>query len=350
MTKNLLIITQRVDKDAELLGFFVDWIKEFAFHFDKVFVITLERGVYELPPNVFIYSLGKEKNTTRFFRFLKFYFFLFKLVPRSSGLFAHMSPIFAIASWPVAFIFNKKIILWYLHRSVTFRLKLAEKICYRVITAAKESLNIKSKKIVEVGHGINIRKFEFKRDWLGGMEKLNILSIGRITRIKNYETLFKAAKILKEKGIDFKITAIGRPVMKPDFSYSDEIKALVNDLKLGSQIEFIDFVPYSRLPEYFKKANLFINMAPTGGIDKVVLEAMASGSLVLVSNTAFRKYFGEYDLFFRASDANDLAGKIIKLIEMPVQGIENMSAFLVQSVKKHHDLKNTINKITNLFN
>ena len=57
----LLITTQIVDENSPLLGFFVGWIKEFAVHFDQVHVICLQKGTYDLPGNVHVYSLGKEE-------------------------------------------------------------------------------------------------------------------------------------------------------------------------------------------------------------------------------------------------------------------------------------------------
>ena len=110
MPKNLLIITQRVDEQDDLLGFFVDWIREFSLHFEKVFVITLAKGKYQLPNNVFVYSLGKESNNSTIARIYNFYKYLFQLVPKSSNIFAHMSPIFVIASWPITRFYRKKII------------------------------------------------------------------------------------------------------------------------------------------------------------------------------------------------------------------------------------------------
>ena len=348
--KNLLIITQKVDESDDLLGFFVDWVKEFSKRFDKVFVITLAKGEYKLPANVFIYSLGKEKKSNKLFRVIKFYLYSLKLIPQSKGVFCHMSPIFAVATWPIVSVFGKKIILWYLHRSVTLRLKLAEKLCYKIVTAAKESLNLKSKKIVEAGHGINLEKFRTERIWPEKKENFRILSVGRISRIKDYETLIKAAAILRDNGLKFKFKIIGRPVMPYDFDYFEQLKKMVTDLKLEDFVEFIGFIPYSQIANYYKESDIFINFAPSGGIDKVVLEAMASGSLVLVSNDAFKKYLGGYDLFFKHGEAGDLAEKIIKLGKMSIQEIERVSSFLVQSVSGHHNLTNTVNAISYLFN
>ncbi len=349
MKKNLLIITQKVDAQDDLLGFFVDWINEFSKKFDKVFVITLWQGHYEAPANVFVYSLGKEKNYSRFLKFIRFYFLLFKLIPKSSGIFAHMSPVFAVASWPVAFIFRKRIILWYLHRSVTSRLKLAENLVYKIATAAKESLNLKSKKIIELGHGIKTERFKTERFWPAKNEKLRILSVGRISKIKNYGTLIRAAKILKDRELDFEIKIIGRPVMPDDFDYFKQLKNMTVDLGLKDIVEFAGFVPHSRISDYYKDSDIFINLAPTGGIDKAVLEATASGLLVLISNLAFKKYFGGQDLFFKQGNPDDLADKISNLISLPSGKIKEISDFLVQSVKRHHNLETLINSISSLF-
>ena len=47
--EKLLIITQKVDKNDQLLGFFIDWIIRFAQKFDKVTVLCLEKGEFILP-------------------------------------------------------------------------------------------------------------------------------------------------------------------------------------------------------------------------------------------------------------------------------------------------------------
>ncbi|MEK7536916.1 MAG: glycosyltransferase family 4 protein [Patescibacteria group bacterium] len=350
--ENLLIITQKVDQDDDLLGFFVSWLKEFANNFDRVFVITLGQGSHNLPKNVFIYSLGKEFRSSKIKMFIKFYWYLFRLIPKSDGVFIHMSPIFAVLSWPVATIFRKRIVLWYLHRSVTRRLKLAEKLCYKIVTSTAESLNIKSKKIIEVGHGIDVQKFktERKQDNLNSRE-VRILSVGRISRIKNYETLIKAVKILKDNGLTFKVNIIGRPIMDYDIEYFDELKKMVKDLELEGSIEFTGFIPYSGIAGYYKEADIFVNLAPKGGIDKVVLEAMAAGSLTLVANEIFKRYFGDFNRFliFKHGAAGDLAEKIQNLLNLPEQKTKHIIDYLEESVIKNHNLSDTVRKISELL-
>ncbi len=347
--KNILIITQKVNAKDDLLGFFVGWLHEFSKNFEKVFVITLEKGAYELPKNVFVYSLGKENSNLKIARALTFYKLLFQLVPKTDGVFAHMSPVFAIASWPVAVLYRKRIILWYLHRSVTGRLKLAEKLCYKIVTASKESLKLISSKVIEIGHGIQVEQFKTVRNWPN--KKLEILSVGRISRIKDYETLLEAAKILKDKDLNFQVKIVGQPIMVPDFKYQKLLVSLQEKLELKDVVEFVGFVPYSQMVRYYKETDLVIGLTPYGGIDKVILEGMASGCLVLTSNEANRRYFGHYadNLIFNHHDSVHLAHKIESLNCMPAEQKKEMSEFLVRSVEQNHNLTNLINRISKLY-
>lgn len=350
--KSILVITQKVDINDDLLGSFVGWLKEFARWFDRVEVITLFKGEYDLPENVFVHSLGKERGTSRLARIINFYKLLFRLVPQSNGIFAHMSPIFAVAAWPVSFLFHKKIVLWYLHRSVTFRLKLAEKLCYKIVTASQDSLKFESKKIVELGHGIDLDYFRPAERITAPGGLLKIISVGRISRIKNYEILLRAAKILKEQGLNFKIKIIGRPVMPSDFSYFEELKNLRRKWDLENEVEFGGFVPYSKILPYYQEADILINPLPSGGLDKTVLEGMASGLLAVTSNQAFKPYFTSEDaerLIFEDNHAEDLARKIIYLYKLPEEEKKNMAGRLRQRVESSHDKKELIKNISALY-
>ena len=71
----LLILTQVVDKDDLYLGFFHRWIEMLAPHHEHIHVICLKGGVYTLPENVSVHSLGKEKGYSQF-RYIKNFFSL----------------------------------------------------------------------------------------------------------------------------------------------------------------------------------------------------------------------------------------------------------------------------------
>ena len=77
-----------------------------------------------------------------------------------------------------------------------------------------------------------------------------------------------------------------------------------------------------------------VNLTPTGGIDKAVLESMASGTPAFVSNEAFRNYFGDLAgrLIFKYRDADDLADKIKNWFNNHDQ--KNASAQLIKIAKE----------------
>ena len=67
----LLLVTQKVDEDDEVLGFMHRWIEEFAKHCEKVIVVCLREGSHSLPDNVEVHSLGKEREIPRFLRWIQ---------------------------------------------------------------------------------------------------------------------------------------------------------------------------------------------------------------------------------------------------------------------------------------
>lgn len=61
-----MIVTQKVDVNDPILGFFHRWVEEFAKHFERITVICLQKGEYNLPANVKVFSLGKEESNFQF--------------------------------------------------------------------------------------------------------------------------------------------------------------------------------------------------------------------------------------------------------------------------------------------
>ncbi len=346
---NLLVIVQKVDENDDHRGSLIGWLKEFAKRFDKISVITLSEGSHTLAKNIKIYSLGKDRGAPKLLQAIRFYWYLIRLLPRSKGVFAHASAIFVLASWPMTWLFHKRIVLWYLHRSVDWRLRLAEKMAFKIATANRESLGIKSDKVIEVGHGIDLDFFKTDRNWSRSL--VEIISVGRISPIKGLETLIQAIKLVSESNGDINTRIIGQPVMPGDYLYLSKLKKLTLDLEIDKFVKFNGASLYKDMPGIYRDADISVNLAPRGGIDKTVLESMASGLLVLTSNEVFAKYFGEYSgkLIFRQDDPIDLAKKIEHLISLSLEDKQKISRFLVGSVREHHLLQDTIGRLSDLI-
>src|SRR3989344_1078070 len=155
----LLILTQKIDINDNVLGFFHRWVEKLAEHCEKVTVICLQKGEYRLPGNVRVLSLGKPAQGwsasggdvrhwvfNRIKYILKFYKYIFRERKSYDSIFVHMNPEYVILGGLFWCLWNKKIVLWYTHKAVNWKLKLAEKIVNKIFTASEESFRLPSKK------------------------------------------------------------------------------------------------------------------------------------------------------------------------------------------------------------
>lgn len=349
MAKNLLIITQKVNETDDLLGFFVSWIAEFAKHFTRVDVIALGAGTYKLPANVHVHSLGKETGAAKLLQAIRMEKLLWKYTPECGAVFAHMSPIFAILAWPFAALRRSKLTLWYLHRSWTLKLRLALVMVDVLVTADADSLTVRSRKIIAVGHGIDTARFAVPVRTPPSGRPLRMLSVGRLSPIKGYETLIRAASQLRDSDVACEVRIVGRAVMRGDHAYEEELHALVSRLGVGDIVHFFGFVPYRDMPAQYAWADIVVGCTPPGGIDKALLEGMAAGCAIATSNTVMRKYIAsEYadDCIFRHDDSSDLADTLERLSSTELSSV---GSAMQRAVVQDHNLPVAIGKIAALI-
>ena len=313
----LLILTQKVDIEDDNLSFFHRWLEKFAEKIDKVYVICLWKGRHNLPSNVKIYSLGKEKGKSKLIQLLRFYKYIWRLRNSYDAVFVHMNPIYVVLGGVFWKAQHKKVILWYVHKSLNWKLRLASKLVDEILTASSESCRLKDRrKIHIVGHGIDTDLFKPSpsSSRTRAQNIFRILSVGRIAPVKGQEVLIRAVDILVNKrGVrDIEVGFLGTPLEEREKVYFEKLQVLVSEKKLDKYIKFLGGVPYSLTPEYYRESDLVINLSSTGSVDKVVLEAMASGCLVLTCNEAFVEILDKKYLF-KIGDPQDLADKIIEL-------------------------------------
>ena len=144
-----------------------------------------------------------------------------------------------------------------------------------------------------------------------------------------------------------------------DKEYFLEIKALVDKYGLGSIVSFAGDVKPADMPAKYAASDISVNLTPTGGLDKVVLESMASGMPVLTSNAAFKEYFEAAEkglaarLIFREGDAEDLAGKVMALFGRDKDGISvdvpALGKALRQTAKEKADVSALIDRMSRII-
>jgi len=100
-----------------------------------------------------------------------------------------------------------------------------------------------------------------------------ILAVGRLVEQKNFKILIEEFKNTKD---DFEITIVGEGRLE------NELKALA--LKNNVDLKLIGSVSYEELKNIYQNYRYFISTSLFEGNPKTLLEAMASGCVVLASN------------------------------------------------------------------
>lgn len=269
----LLIVTQKVNSEDPILGFFHRWIEEFAKHFEKVTVVCLEKGRHDLPENVKVLSMGKERRNTKFDQLMWFYQHIWDERKNYDVVFVHMNQIYMLLGGLMWKLMKKKITLWYTHKQVSLSLRVAEKIVDLIFTASKESFRLSSKKLRIMGHGIDIDLFcpdskVSRKEWW--------LSVGRLMPSKRHDLAIKEAFEAKK---ELKIVGDG-----PERSNLEILKK-----DLNAQVDFLGSLTQHELRDCYRRAELLIHRSETGSMDKVVLEAASCGLKVDTTDSALSK-------------------------------------------------------------
>lgn len=350
-----LVITQKVDENDAVLGFFSGWLDKLAKRIDNLYVFALEKKDANLAENIELYSLDR-RNGNRLRDFLKFNRILMNIFlnKKIDIIFIHMCPMYAILAAPYAKLFNIPLVLWYAHKEAGLKLRLAHFLSDRVLTPSKESFRVKSAKTIVTGHGIDIEKFRNSGVRGQNNTKRIILSVGRLSPVKSYEALIETADILINqrniKNLEFQI--VGGTPIKSQGTYLDSLKDMVRKYRLEDYVQFIGPIPHTQIERYYQNCDLLVSASNSGSIDKAPLEAMASGKGVLTCNEAFKDMLNKYlqgQLIFEEGDAAQLSERIDSMLGMEEKSRDELGLDLRNTVSQNHNLDKLMDKFIVIF-
>ena len=330
----LLMFTQILDKGSSKLGFAHDWVEELAKNCENLIVVCLYQGKIDLPENVKVLSLGKEKGACKIKYLFNFYKYILQERKNYDSVFVHMNAIYVVLGGLFWKIWKKKIGLWYVHRAVPISLRIAEKFTDIIFSASQTGFNLKTEKLKILGHGIDLKKFK-PSEKRGGANIFKIIYVGRISEIKNQELLFRALNILVNKKCvqGLKLEIVGEARTTVDQKYKNNLDLYLKENNLNNFVDFKGAVSFDDIVGRYQNSNLSINLCPTGGMDKTVLESLACGLPVVVINKSFEDVLCDFKdlMILEDESAEDLSEKIL--------GIKNLGEDEIDGVKiKMRDL------------
>lgn len=316
----LLICTQTIDRNDPILGFFHRWVEEFAKHCDEVIVICLRAGAHDLPANVRLVSLGKETGSASKITYaLRFWRALRNHRGQYDAVFVHMNPEYVMLGGLHWRLSGKRIGLWYVHKSVNLKLRIAAMLSNIIYTASPESFRLGSRKVHIMGHGIDTAFFSPDRSVKRSTE---LLSVGRLSKSKRHDLAIEAAALT---GRELRIAGYGPEI--------DHLKELAH--KQGVRVQFLEGLTQDALRDEYRTAACLIHTSETGSMDKVVLEALACDLAVVTTSSVFK----DFPVTVALPHARDIAAAIPKA-EEPRETLERVSI-----IRHKHSLESLIPRI-----
>lgn len=344
----ILILTQTVNSKDPILGFFHGWILEMAGRFEKISVICLYEGEYNLPKNVSVYSLGKEGGVSKFKYIKNFFKYAWTLREEYSSVFVHMNEEYVLLGGLLWKILGKRVVMWRNHKSGSWKTMLAGSFSDRVCYTSSGSFTACFPNGILMPVGIDQSLFH----QIEGVERKqnSFLYIGRISPIKNVENMIDGFIMLHKANLelDFTFNLVGPADSELDKNYKARLVQKIQNANLSSQIIFKDSVPQSKLPELYSRHQFCINLTASGSFDKTIWESVFCGCVPVVHNTSF---LDEIPVDVRARiaveslDPQSVAGDLERVMAADTSTITEK----LMQVGQRHSLGVLVGKLANLY-
>jgi glycosyltransferase involved in cell wall biosynthesis len=138
-----------------------------------------------------------------------------------------------------------------------------------------------------------------------------ILHVGRMKKYKSTDHLLQAARLLKDKGLKFRVVLVGSGDDVP------RLEKLKRKLGLEDVVEFTGFVSEDEKLAWYRKATVLTENSVKEGWGLIVMEANACGAPVVVANSPGLRDSskdGVNGLVYEYGDINGLAERLNRLL------------------------------------
>ncbi len=306
----LLVFTQTIDRKDSVLGFFHDWVIKMSENCESVEVICLSKGDFNLPKNVTVYSLGKEKGVSKLGYIKNLYSYLNLIKGSYDKVFVHMNQEYILLAGLYWKIKGVPVYLWRNHPRGSFLTHIAVWLSEKVFCTSTESFTARFKKRVFMPAGISLETF---KPFPGAVrKKYSVCMVGRLAPVKHNEIALEAINRLVVQGTQVSLSFVGG-FLDRDKIYVDRLHQYVEENKLSQVVNFVGPKQQDELSEVYSSNEICLNLTEAGSFDKTIVEAASCGAVPLVSSESFSKLLPA--VCITTNSANDVAESIKTLLD-----------------------------------
>lgn len=207
--------------------------------------------------------------------------------------------------------------------------------------------------VVQAGHAranlkvirnaVDLQRFQ-PRDPAAAKTKLNLgpgpllMMAANLAPHKGQHTALRAVAELKALGRDVRLMLVGAE-RSDGKGYENQLRRLAAELSIGDRVDFAGF--RDDVPELLAAADFVLLPSTSEGLPLSILEAQATGTIVLAAPTAGIPEViadGRSGFLLGAEDSAGYARTIARLLSSP-QEVQAIRRTALDFVKQHHDMK-----------
>jgi glycosyltransferase involved in cell wall biosynthesis len=305
----LVVVTQQVDPASPVLGATVDKLRALAAQVDELVVMADSAVEGALPDNCSVRLYRSRHRTGRGLRFEAALARELARRPRPAAVLAHMCPIYAVLAAPLARPAGVKVLLWFTHWRRSSLLAAATRASTRVLTVDERTFPLSSRKVVAIGHGIDVSDLQCVDR--PERETLTLLALGRTSPAKGLATIIQAVAQVDNVAL----LVHGPSLTEEERVHKMALERLVIDLKLLDRVEIRGPVPRHTVAGLYGEVDALVNDMRPGATDKVVYEAAATCLPVVASTPAFDTLLPP-ELRYEHADVDGLVAALGRLREI----------------------------------
>jgi glycosyltransferase involved in cell wall biosynthesis len=178
-----------------------------------------------------------------------------------------------------------------------------------------ERLLLRTTKTTTVHNGIDIDRIDAAvgdRTGQDTTEGIQVITVGRLVEVKNQEKLIKAFSELLETTPDARLVLIG------DGPLRNELEDYARSFGIQNRVRFLGELSRDEVYRHLAASHIFVMPSVSEGFCVAVLEAMAAGLPVIVSDIeVFHEVVGSHGIFTDPTDAGSFADAISDLAKDP---------------------------------